>query len=105
MDPSMPARSRFAHHLNVSESARIYQLAAASEAAATAWCTAIQNASRVLTEGDFGDEELSAELQSTIGQQAPEGHVTLVFTDVQNSTNLWEAVPDEMNQALGNFCL
>lgn len=41
------------------------------------------------------------EMRSTVAQEAPEGQVTLVFTDVQNSTNLWESAPDEMNEALG----
>jgi hypothetical protein len=41
-----------------------------------------------------------ADYSSSFAQQAPEGEVTFVFTDVQNSTKLWEHASEAMNVAL-----
>ena len=37
-------------------------------------------------------------IQSAFSEEAPVGEVTFVFTDVQNSTRLWEAAPNAMNK-------
>jgi len=42
----------------------------------------------------------AADYASSFAQCAPEGDVALVFTDVQNSTKLWEHASDAMNVAL-----
>jgi class 3 adenylate cyclase len=114
---AVPARSRFAHRLNVSECDRIFNLAADSAHSAAQWMAAIETAARQHTVGGLVDGSAAAanasacaeaaamanvpvEMRSTVAQMAPEGQVTFVFTDVQNSTNLWEAAPDEMNDAL-----
>jgi len=123
------AVSRFAYRWNVSDSVRIFHLAADGDADMTQWIESIDAVNRQHaygkaaggTPGGGGDDDaataaaaalaaaslagsgaikLPEEFISAVEQPAPEGSVTLVFTDVQSSTSLWEKVPDAMDAAL-----
>ena len=46
------------------------------------------------------EQQLMAAHDKCVENDAPTGHLTLVFTDVQASTSLWEKSPNSMKQAL-----
>ena len=116
------ALTRFAYRWVVSDSVRIFHLAADSEEDMTHWIESIDCINREhgkaggsLAAAAAGEEAaaLAADSSSSAGalvlpdefisaveQPAPSGQVTFVFTDVQSSTNLWEKVPDAMDRAL-----
>eukprot|EP01062_Namystynia_karyoxenos_P003917 TRINITY_DN1137_c2_g1_i1.p1 TRINITY_DN1137_c2_g1~~TRINITY_DN1137_c2_g1_i1.p1 ORF type:complete len:890 (+),score=223.00 TRINITY_DN1137_c2_g1_i1:146-2671(+) len=50
--------------------------------------------------GDQADEETDEDDSEADMLEAPEGEVTIVFTDIQSSTRLWEQCSDAMNEAL-----
>lgn len=66
---------------------------------ATAPNTAAAGAN-VLASPSGGVPSSAADYSWSFQQRAPEGEVTFVFTDVQNSTKLWERASEAMNRAL-----
>eukprot|EP00455_Lapot_gusevi_P055112 TRINITY_DN8938_c0_g4_i4.p1 TRINITY_DN8938_c0_g4~~TRINITY_DN8938_c0_g4_i4.p1 ORF type:complete len:522 (-),score=89.10 TRINITY_DN8938_c0_g4_i4:80-1645(-) len=104
----MKSQSGFAYRFVLSNSNRMYALAADSEAEMMKWISAIQSVTKHRSGRGSGDATNNSSAEGTvrsiyaanIQQLAPTGQVTFVFTDVQSSTNLWEAVPVSMNEGL-----
>jgi len=120
------AVSRFSYRWSVSDNVRVFHLASDTEEDMNRWIAAVEQANREYGRETSGGaqsaEDEQEELQLAQSMQtlmapsqvelptggetggalepAPEGNVTLVFTDVQSSTNLWEKVPDAMDAAL-----
>ncbi len=68
---------------------------ASSASAGSAGAAASSGGSAAAAGG--GDGALTDQYSASFLQKAPEGNVTFVFTDVQNSTKLWEAAGPAMN--------
>lgn len=102
------SQSNFSFRLNVTENERIYQLAADTEEDQKYWIDAVQACIRDAkhfqpNESQQNEEKMMDDMAIytlAYHQEAPEGSVTFVFTDVQNSTKLWETEPDAMNEGL-----
>eukprot|EP01006_Ploeotia_vitrea_P055740 TRINITY_DN68028_c0_g2_i1.p1 TRINITY_DN68028_c0_g2~~TRINITY_DN68028_c0_g2_i1.p1 ORF type:complete len:1024 (-),score=607.08 TRINITY_DN68028_c0_g2_i1:43-3114(-) len=105
--------SNFAFRFNVSNNERVYQISADSEADRKRWIGAIQQVIHSLDPNATSDEAKAQEIAAKLGgeselqkysaafqEEAPTGTVAFVFTDVQNSTKLWETRPVAMNEAL-----
>eukprot|EP00808_Paulinella_micropora_P020250 g41271.t1 len=104
---SIESHSRFAYRWNISDSSRIFYMAADTPEVMNAWIEAVNAANREYTKPgyesvseDNPNDLLPEEVREAIEQEAPTGQVTFVFTDVQSSTSLWEKVPDAMDICL-----
>eukprot|EP00457_Paulinella_chromatophora_P001726 gb/GEZN01001728.1/.p1 GENE.gb/GEZN01001728.1/~~gb/GEZN01001728.1/.p1 ORF type:complete len:826 (-),score=151.72 gb/GEZN01001728.1/:316-2793(-) len=100
------SQSQFAYRWNISDSSRIFYMAADSPEVMQTWIDAVNAANRLYTRPgyeqikDENEDALPEEVREAIEQEAPTGQVTFVFTDVQSSTTLWEKVPDAMDICL-----
>jgi len=100
-----PPKSRFAYRWNITDSQRIFHLAADTKEEVDDWVKAVSASARkyvdhpVLEDAPSGPI-LPEEVREAIEQEAPTGKVTFVFTDVQGSTTLWEKVPEAMDLSL-----
>jgi hypothetical protein len=96
--------SGFAHRFTISHRERLYALAADTSDSMLAWIDAIEKTLRKPRKG--GSEVKKKKVVSleqytaSFNEEAPVGEVTFVFTDVQNSTKLWETAPTGMNKGL-----
>jgi class 3 adenylate cyclase len=91
--------SDFAYRLTISHSSRLYHLAADTEQQMADWIEGLQKAIR--KDKPLKSASLvGAQYAASAEQKAPEGDVTFVFTDVQNSTKLWELASTAMNISL-----
>lgn len=105
--------SNFSYRLNVSDQTRIYYMAADNEPDRDLWIRSIEQCCKDLLQQPLSPSsqslsQLSLNLPSSfieaVEQQAPEGLVTFVFTDVQSSTTLWEKVPEDMVRNIHALC-
>jgi hypothetical protein len=97
----LTSHTGFAYRFNVDDGDDLHHFAADDPDALRLWIDAIELNARTHTLGGLEKvEALDAGLVDSVTQNAPEGEVTFVFTDVQSSTSLWENVPDEMDISL-----
>ncbi|MES1908234.1 MAG: hypothetical protein MHM6MM_001207 [Cercozoa sp. M6MM] len=101
--------SNFAHRFNVSDANRVYSFAADVSKEAQLWIEAVTRVGRgqhgaltnpISISDGIDDADAEQLFLAARREQAPEGVVALVFTDVQSSTSLWESVSDAMGEAL-----
>ncbi|SPR00522.1 unnamed protein product (mitochondrion) [Plasmodiophora brassicae] len=109
------SRSDFAYRFILSNSDRVYNLAADTEEEMYRWIDVLKNMAKGPPD-EYGAEDASAVGQGSVDysaelsmpsivhnsffQEAPTGEVTFVFTDIQSSTVLWERCSDMMDLAL-----
>jgi class 3 adenylate cyclase len=98
------SQTNFAFRFTLNTNDRVYHVASDTEADLQYWMDGLQQAlkqeSPPQTEEEARMQEELEEIADAFNQKAPEGEVTFVFTDVQNSTKLWEACPTGMNEGL-----
>lgn len=111
------SKSNFAYRINLTWGNRVTRVACDTEEDQAYWISSLTRAIKTLSTGTTTvTEERStddlrpvrsgsvtaaiAQVSAAFAQEAPTGMVTLVFTDVQNSTKLWESNPDAMNEGL-----
>lgn len=96
--------SGYGYQFGVSLTQRFYHLAADNDAARKRWVDALRKQSsdaaslHDLTADTHPNDD--ATRLAHVLERAPEGDVAFVFTDVENSTKLWELAPEAMNVAL-----
>eukprot|EP00808_Paulinella_micropora_P010242 g41580.t1 len=93
------SESLYSYKFSISVKQRLYSLAADTEEQRKIWMQQIERA-LARSKSASSAPVRSDQYATAFAQPAPEGEVTFVFTDVQNSTNLWEAVSTGMNKAL-----
>lgn len=99
----MTSRTRFAYRFTVSDGHRLYKIGADTKEDMDTWIHQIDTAGRKHTPGitrKAANSAVPVELAKSLQENAPEGKVTFVFTDIQSSTSLWESEPDAMDQSL-----
>eukprot|EP01083_Nonionella_stella_P075837 206345_1 len=96
----LTSESQYSYRFNVSDSQRMFFLAADSEAEMNGWIKTFTNAAFHLETSSLTKQVSLTPYSRNLDEDAPEGIVTLIFTDIQSSTILWENEPDAMDKAL-----
>jgi class 3 adenylate cyclase len=91
--------SGFAYRFHISYKQRVYKMSADTGKDMLEWIEALNQAVRKNRAEDRNKQNQQLYSES-YHQEAPEGEVSFVFTDVQSSTKLWETVPEAMNASL-----
>ncbi len=89
----------FKYHFTVGKADRLYKMAADSSKDLQKWIQYLETT--IATCKDLPKAKLLTEdLKEYMIQEAPTGELTLVFTDVQSSTKLWENRKAEMEEGI-----